>query len=310
MRKSIFIFLFISFSTTYLIGQSSIDPKNFDYSKADSIALNFPKGKYKSSAEIVRPLIAELHTEHERLRVLYRWVTDNITYSYGNRSSDPAKVLKKGKAVCIGYATLLNEILTSAGLTSKIISGYSKTRADDIGKKFDKPDHAWNAVKLNGTWYLIDATWAAGSYDTKKRKFVKEHKELYFLTPPDIFIKKHLPIEKEWQLLSNAIKKNEFSKEPLYYSSWFDGSLKRLSPQKGTLRIKMKDTLELKVESNQLLQNVYLQLNNSNIFYSPEIEISEGCYLIKQKFERPGNYNLNLYVDNVAVAAFKLQIKD
>jgi uncharacterized protein (TIGR03000 family) len=41
--------------------------------------------------------------------------------------------------------------------------------------------HAWNAVKLDGEWHLVDATWGAGGI--KDKQFVKKFKDYYFLAP-------------------------------------------------------------------------------------------------------------------------------
>lgn len=221
LRERIFI-IFISCQLVY--GQQSMDPTTFDYSKVDSIALNFPKKKYKSYTELVALLIENLQTDHEKLRVLFRWITENISYNYGNRSSDADKVVKSKKAVCIGYSTLLKEMCKSAGIECEIIIGYSKTKISDIDKKLKKTDHAWNAFKLYNKWYLLDVTWATSYYDDKKRKSIKSYNELYYLTP--------------------------------------------------------------------------------------QIEQRDNTYFIKQKFEKAGVYELTLFLNGQAVAAYRLEVKE
>jgi transglutaminase/protease-like cytokinesis protein 3 len=231
LRQTILFIFLISFQVVN--GQQpAYDPTTFDYSMVDSIALNFPKKKYKTYTELVAPLTANLQTDHEKFRVLFIWITDNISYNYGNRSSDADKVVKSKKAVCIGYSTLLKEMCNSARIECEIIIGYSKTEINDINKKLKKTDHAWNAVKLYDKWYLLDVTWATSYYDDKKRKNIKSYNELYYLTPPEIFVKKHYPKEKKWQLLDKPIKKPEFSKPYIYYSGFFDNHIFDLQPHK------------------------------------------------------------------------------
>lgn len=308
------IFLLFLISCQLVNGQQNIDPTTFDYSKADSIALNFPKKKYKSYTELVSPfapLTGGLETDHEKFRVLFRWITDNISYSYGNRSSDANKVVKNKKAVCIGYSTLLKEMCSSVGIECEVISGYSRATINDINRKYKKTDsgHAWNAVNLYGKWYLLDVTWAAGYYDKKKGKFTKSFDELYYLTPPDIFIKEHYPKDKKWQLLDKPITKREFTKSHIYYTGFFNNCIADLQPHKGIIKIRLKDTLELKFKTDCKIKSRTIELNNGRFVYIPEIEFKDGTYFIKQRFEKPGIYELTLFLNGEAIAAHRLEIK-
>lgn len=313
ITTSLFITFFYLFNYHSLYGQQqTIDLKAFDYSKADSIALNFPKSKHKSYVELVAPLVENLNTEHEKFRVLFRWITDNISYNYGNKTSDVDKVVKTQKAVCIGYSTLLKEMCNSAGIECETIVGYSKTATEDIGKKLKKSDHAWNAVKLYDKWYLVDITWATSGYDKKKRKFIKRLDERYFLTPPEIFVKNHLPEDKKWQLLEKPMKKTEFIKTHLYYDGFFDNRIKSLEPHNGFVKIKLKDTLTIVLKAELEITSVFIGLEQGNkeTYYEPEIVKKENSYLIKQKFEKPGFYELILFLNESSVAAYRLEIKE
>lgn len=304
------LLLSLLLSAVEMHGQQPLeDLRTFDYAIADSLALNFPKAKYKSSAEIVGPLIASLQTEHERVRVIYRWITDNITYSFSNRTSDPNKVLKKRKAVCAGYAALFKEMLNNAGITSEIVVGYTKTEIKDIGKKLERPDHAWNAVRINQEWYLIDVTWASGHRDVKSRKFIKQHDELYFLSPPELFVKKHLPEEERWQLLPEPVKKRDFIRAPIYYSEWLKCDYRDIMPQKGVIRLRMKDTLSFHINSACALDDICLMLGDKRSIYQPVIEKQGDDYLIKHKFNRSGKYTLVLFANRWSIVAYQINIR-
>lgn len=62
--------------------------------------------------------------------------------------------LVKGRSVCAGYANAFNMLCSACGLESAILSGPTKENC--------KCAHAWNMVKLDGEWYLVDVTWADG----------------------------------------------------------------------------------------------------------------------------------------------------
>jgi hypothetical protein len=304
------VLVLLIFSGSHAMGQQDVNPVDFDYSRADSIALSFPKKKYKSYTELVSPLISDLHTDHEKLRVLFRWISDNISYNYGNRSCDADKVVKSGKAVCIGYSTLFKEMCNSAGIECEIIVGYSKTKITDINKKLRKTDHAWNAVKLYGKWYLLDVTWAAGYYDDRKRKNVKSFNELYYLTDPEIFVRKHYPKEKKWQLLEKPIRKSEFIKAPVYYSAYFENRIRDLKPEKGIIKIRVRDILEIKFKSDRMIKSAVIELGKGQFVFLPEIESAGDSYLIRQKFDKPGSYELNLFLNGSAVVSYRIEIKE
>lgn len=78
------------------------------------------------------------------------WMCNHLTYSSG---SDAFEVLQSGQAQCGGYASLFNQLCASAGIECKYVSGCHHGDPNCI------PCHAWNKVKLNGTWYWVDVCW-------------------------------------------------------------------------------------------------------------------------------------------------------
>ncbi len=306
--KHLLLYTIFFFQITFnLSGQ--IDVRHFDYSKADSIALSFPKKKYKSYTEFIIPLTQELHTDHEKFRVIFRWITDNIQYSYSNRTSDPDKIIKKGKCVCAGYASLLEAMCKSIGLECIKISGYSKTTMLDINRDYERSDHAWNGVKLYGNWYLVDATWAWGYKDSKTRKFKKHYDDTYFLTEPEFFYKNHLPEDKRDFLTEYTIKRKEFMKSPVYYSGLLSNGIKDIYPSKGEIKLRLKDSLEIKIQSTEIIDNFIIQFKQSRSSYQPIVEQMDGYYYLRHKFEQSGTFFMTIFANNLAIATYKLIIK-
>ncbi|MGI6191895.1 MAG: transglutaminase domain-containing protein [Eubacterium sp.] len=60
--------------------------------------------------------------------------------------------LVNGKAVCDGYALAYSYLLKKCGISSAVALGY-------VGSNAQTGGHAWNLVKLSGSWYEADATW-------------------------------------------------------------------------------------------------------------------------------------------------------
>jgi transglutaminase/protease-like cytokinesis protein 3 len=122
---------------------------------------------------------------------VFRWITENIAYDcysyvHGGIDYKEESSYTKGLAVCEAYSLIFKRMCEALGLEAVKISGYSKGTSYVPGKLPTKTNHAWNAVKIDGTYYLLDATWGAGSCN--KDTFEPNFKDSYFCTDPNIFI--------------------------------------------------------------------------------------------------------------------------
>lgn len=119
-------------------------------------------------------------------------------------------VLARGTAVCEGYARLMAAIGGAAGLEIAYVAGVARgdqtpgDRGDDAAR-LEGNGHAWNAARIGDAWYPIDATWDDGG-DT--------YGTTYLFTPPEVFVRDHLPDEPGWQLLAAPLSVAEFLRQP------------------------------------------------------------------------------------------------
>ena len=112
-------------------------------------------------------------------------------------TQEPNIVIERQKAICIGYAKLVRELCFLSKINCIIVEGKTKNNG-----YLDSEGHAWNVVKINGNWHLLDATWGAADVVSREK---------YFLTPPSVFIQNHLPDDPIWQLLSQTVDFNCFT---------------------------------------------------------------------------------------------------
>jgi Transglutaminase-like superfamily len=209
--KAIFVFLFLAISVLAFT-------QNFE--KVDQNAINAPSGVQNNVEKLTNYLIKPADTDVEKVRAFYVWIANNIAYDVKLFFSSviPTEeitandVLKSRKSVCQGYSELFLSMCEIAEIPCFIVSGYSKGYGWNPDREFVSSDHAWNAVKIDGKWKLIDATWGSG-YLNEKNKFEKSFKEEFFLTPADVFIYDHLPSNPMWQLLDCPISIEEFKKD-------------------------------------------------------------------------------------------------
>jgi tetratricopeptide (TPR) repeat protein len=183
-----------------------------DFRAIDRHALKAPPLVEDSVESLAEYLVRPAKNDLEKTRAIFRWMTDRIAYNaegffkkeLGDNS--PAAVLKSRKAVCQGYSELFEAIGKKAGLDVVLVTGDAKSPFAAGG------GHAWNAVKIDDKYRLLDSTWGAGYVDGKEQKFIKEFKEYYFLVPAESLIFSHMPRDPKWQLLDKPVTGEEFSK--------------------------------------------------------------------------------------------------
>jgi len=304
-----FIFLLFPF---VLFSQSGIDIKNFDYHRADSIALHFPKKKYKTVSEVAKVLTQDLTTEHEKFRAIFRWITDNIEYNKSAQNvADADKVVRKNKAVCQGFSNLLKEMCTVVNIPCESITGYTKTEVADINRPLKKTDHAWNSVKLYDKWYLVDVTWATSKFNVINHKFMKEFDDYYYLTPPEKFILDHYPKEKKYQLLDKPVKKSAFIKAPVYYTDYLHMNMSDIEPNKGSFKWKQSKPLHLEVRSPIPLKEAGVLINTDKFITPVELkqDAATGKYYFDYTFPLTGKTDLTVYFNGVCIVEYLINVK-
>jgi transglutaminase-like putative cysteine protease len=187
-----------------------------DYHRADSLALAVPRSAAGSVDSIARYLSQGLTTDEERARAVFRWVTENIDYDtrsfFGNRMNvpmqTPEQVLRRRTAVCDGYSALVAAIGQAMGLEVVVVPGQAKGWNGDYRNAPRRGGHAWNAVRINGQWRLIDTTWGAG--DLIGRSFVRQVRDFFFFADPEKLIFSHFPRDPQWQLLSAPLSQGQW----------------------------------------------------------------------------------------------------
>jgi transglutaminase-like putative cysteine protease len=161
---------------------------------------------YKTAAAY---LVYGEHDPFQRIKALHDYVVDRVAYDgvgYLERkrsSQAPEDVFASRKAVCAGYANLFAAMAESVGEEVVTLSGES------FGFKSTPEGHAWNAVRIKGDWYLIDATWNAGYIDDTGR-FFKRYQTHYLFTPPEEFARRHYPTEPSWLLMKQPPSRGDF----------------------------------------------------------------------------------------------------
>jgi transglutaminase/protease-like cytokinesis protein 3 len=272
-----------------------------DYSDIDSYVLNTPSKVENNIQSLASYLIKPARTEREKVRALYRWVAENINYDVQsylmkyNKQRSIQQILSERSTVCDGYSRLMAELAKAIDIEMVQVIGYSKGYDYKIGDRFDgNPNHAWNAVKMNGRWYLLDVTWGAGYIDEDNR-FIKRFQDHYFLTPPESFILDHLPQDERWQLIDQPITLKEFENGLFLRPAFFQYGLSVKNQYKNTLDVYNETKIEFYTPDNVSLIAQLFQDENPFPEYLTFGQRKSGQFKIDVQIPKSGEYILRIY---------------
>jgi len=147
---------------------------------------------YDKAKQVLRTIISDNMTDYEKALSIFDWITINTIYDYSseyyssnyNFTQDCCYYLEgvflkgveqsgnlKGVAVCDGFSKAYSLLCNMEGIDCKRIVGTATTASGEGG-------HAWNKVKIDGNYYLVDITWTEILTDDIKNEILS-HK--YFL---------------------------------------------------------------------------------------------------------------------------------
>lgn len=277
---------------------AAIDSQNL--AQIDDLAKNIGYSG-TSVAELADILEPQATTELEKARIIYAWIAQHITYdvpAFLNAVNndiypdiDPQKVLRDRTTICSGYSNLYYALAKEMNLESAIIIGYAKgATAND--EKFQDINHAWNGVKIDGAWYLLDATWGAGS--TQEDRFVAEYKPYYFATAPHEFINSHFPQDRGWQLLVQTYSRDEFDRLPDVTSQFYSLGLAIASHHNDRLTTSERIDIKLEAPSN-IVATAKLELATEELENAILIDRQGEYLVVRVAPPQIGTYDLTIY---------------
>ena len=83
------------------------------------------------------------------------------------------------------------------------VTGWAKGASYKPGEHVtsEPANHSWNAVYIDGNWFLLDCHWATRHDESVDVKY--DYDDFYFLTDPAEMIYSHFPENTGWQLLQS-----------------------------------------------------------------------------------------------------------
>lgn len=199
-------------------------------SQTNSIKLLLDKSKNLDMRDLVELAKNNIDDERELASFFYYWIGENIQYDHKFfkkltqvkdihkeylDKQDEYTVYEKRKGICGGFANLFQWFMNEIDIESVIIFGYIRDERNhyvDLGLDSNF-SHAWNGIKINNKWILIDSTWGTSKDSTVS--------DFYFDMRPDLAIITHYPKENKWQLLKEPLSLEDFNKSKFVKPVWF-----------------------------------------------------------------------------------------
>ncbi|KAG9338553.1 hypothetical protein JZ751_025611 [Albula glossodonta] len=239
-----------------------------------------------SAQTIAQGITHTAKSDLERLRAIWVWLCDNIEYDVSGylgqseKLCSPEEVIEAGRGVCCGYSSLCLEMCRTLGIECQEVSGHSKGIGYRQGQSYHdtKSNHMWNAVRLGGHWYLMDACWGSGRVDMDNKAFIKRYDDFYFLTDPEDFIDSHCPDDPQWQLLDAPISLEEFEKRVFKTSEFYRLGLKLVHPTH-YLMVTENGEATVSIGFSKRTEFTY-QISQLNVVDSKEIGSSFGLLTV------------------------------
>lgn len=222
--------------------------------KIHPVVAEMPESAKTDIASVANYIAQREDNPFARVKALHDFVAERTAYDIKTLGvgQHAESVFERKTAVCEGYARLLVELGREAGAEILYITGVSR----DMGGNIAGGGHAWNAARIEGKWYLIDATWNAGY--SNGGVFTKEYRTDYLFTPPDIFAVDHLPDSDKWQLLAEPISRGEFVRRPMMRTGFHRQGLKLVTPQRAQISVGKEAEIVLEnPKRKRLLATVY-----------------------------------------------------
>jgi Transglutaminase-like superfamily len=128
---------------------------------------------------LAKSITASVQTDSDKVVAIYQWMFKNLEYDFESIVNErkglpnpdsfqqPAIAIRRKKAVCDGYAQIFRDLCLLNDVFATCIVGY--TAFNDLTDSAQVL-HAWNAVRVNHNWYLMDVCWEDAELDFQNKK--------------------------------------------------------------------------------------------------------------------------------------------
>lgn len=300
-----------------------------DFTKVDLTVKKYPK--ISSAEELATKINADFKTDIEKARAVFTWLAENIRYnlqeyynpqkrsysfSYSTELEKQQKLqalkdklvsdtFKNKTGVCEEYAQSYKKVCDLLNIEAEVIKGYVRNTTSEINKIPKATNHAWNAVKINNKWLILDATWAAGyKYNNM---WLKDFNDYFFNMPPNKMFKTHYPDDSIWVLRFGRMSIEEFFNQPIYGNYFLSLNAELVSPKSGVINVEKSKNVEIIFKNLDITSTIFYTFKGNRRGLKPKIITEENNQ--KLIFINPGkDTELVLFINRSDALKFKVNV--
>ncbi|MEO7306979.1 MAG: transglutaminase domain-containing protein [Ferruginibacter sp.] len=258
----------------------------------------------------------------DKARAIYYWIAHNITYdikaarSNNTAKNSPAEVLLYRRAVGIGFASLFQDMCSSADIRCLTVDGYVKNSVEQIKEKGAEINHSWAVVQLGQspeTWYYVDPAWGSGFADPEMKVFTKSYTDVYFFAEKANFNLQHFPDNEAWKLGPAPKGKKDFFENPVIRVAALEFDMKKYTPNNGNLKVKVNKAVNFSYTLNgkEEVTKVELGMGEKKKYKIKEIpfSFSRGVLSFSYKFEDESSYPLTVLINGKELMFYYVEVE-
>ena len=293
-----------------------------DFTKIDDYVKSLGPLENMSMGTINKVVSNKFTDKMDKARAIYYWVAHNIVYdtklirSNSTDKNTPAEVLQSRKAVGIGFASLFQDMCSSANIRCLTVDGFVKYNTLQIGEKNQEINHSWAVVQLGQSpedWYYVDPAFGSGYLNADMKEFTRAYTDAYFFTEKATFNLQHYPDNEAWKLGSAPKNKKDFFDMPVVKTTAIEMEIKKCSPNDGKINTKADKNIKFSftVKSTESITKVALGIGEKKKYKLVEIQYSNSATVLSftYKFKDTDSGPVIVFVNGKEFAQYYVEVE-
>lgn len=258
----------------------------------------------------------------DKARAIYYWIAHNIKYDIkaartnNTMKNTPADVLLSRKATGIGFASLFQDMCSSADIRCLTVDGFVKNNINQIDESSADINHSWAVVQLGQSpeeWFYVDPAFGSGYADAEMKVFTPYYTDAYFFTEKETFNLQHYPDNEAWKLGGAPKSKKDFFEMPVIKVAAVELGLKKLSPNEGNIKAKANKAVKFSftIKSTENITKVELGVGEKKKYKLEEIQYTNSATVLSfsYKFEDANSGPVTVFVNGKEFVAYHLDVE-
>jgi hypothetical protein len=312
-----YILLLLTLTSVNLFGQTG----GRDFKAIDAYVKSLGSLDSMSMGTINNVVSNKFEDKIDKARAIYYWIANNITYdikaarSNSIMKNSPTEVLLYRKAVGAGFASLFQDMCSSADIRCLTVNGFVKHNTEQIGEKGTEINHSWAVVQLGQspeTWFYVDPAWGSGYADAEMKVFTKSFTDAYFFSDKANFNLNHYPDNQAWKLGSAPKSKSDFFALPVVKAAALEFELKKFTPNDGKLKAKVNKPVffSYMLSGREEITKVALAMGERKKYKVKEMDFvfNNGALSFSYKFEEDGAFPVTVLINGKELMAYSVEV--